>query len=823
MNADRNNPPLASLRFLEGGGEMGQLIREHDWAATPLGAPQGWPQSLRTAVRLMLNTGHPVYIFWGAESYCFYNDAYRPSLGAERHPSSLGRPGREVWAELWDQIDGQIAQVMRGDGATWNENRLFAMTRNGVREEAYWTYSYSPIDDDDAPRGVGGVLTICNETTQQVMLAVQLKVSQERLQLALSGGRGIGTWDWNVQADQIVADERFARLYSVDTARAAAGAPAAEFFAAIHADDVEGVRASVAKSLKTGCVFSEEYRVVSAGGAVNWVLSEGRCEHTAEGVAVRFPGVSFDITDRKLIELRLLELNDDLERKVIERALERGRTWQVSPEMLGVINMAGYFEASNPAWQSILGWSEAEIASRVFFDFIHPDDLPKTRLAWADATERGLPALRFENRYRCKDGAYRWLSWVAVPEGGKVYCSARDITEDKERAEALEVAESALRQSQKMEAVGQLTGGLAHDFNNLLATISGSLEVVDQSLATGRPERVERFLAMARRSVKRAAALTHRLLAFSRLQTLDPKPLGMNRLVAEMEDLIRRTVGPSVHLEVVGAAGLWPTLVDPGQLENALLNLCINARDAMPDGGRLTIETANKWLDERSAKERHVPPGQYVSLCVTDTGVGMPADVVAKAFDPFFTTKPLGAGTGLGLSMTYGFARQSGGQVRIYSEVGQGTTLCIYLPRHDQDVPDAALRETRPVEARGEGEVVLVIDDEPTIRALIVELLQESGYVALEAPDGPSGLRLLQATGRVDLLITDVGLPGGMNGRQVADAARASRPKLKVLFITGYAENAVVGNGHVERWMSVVTKPFELATLLRKIKAMLVE
>ena len=315
--------------------------------------------------------------------------------------------------------------------------------------------------------------------------------------------------------------------------------------------------------------------------------------------------------------------------------------------------------------------------------------------------------------------------------------------------------------------------------------------------------------------------MTHRLLAFSRRQTLDPRPLDVNRLVVEMEELIRRTMGPAIHVEVVGASGLWSTLADGSQLENALLNLCINARDAMPDGGRLTIETANRSIDEQVARRGDLEPGQYISLCVTDTGVGMTADVVAKAFDPFFTTKPVGSGSGLGLSMTYGFARQSGGQARIYSEVGKGTTLCIYLPRHS-GMADAEDHLPAPgIATGGDGQVVLVVDDEPVIRALIVELLNDKGYLALEASNGPTALRVLDATVRVDLLITDVGLPGGMNGRQIADAARTTRPDLRVLFITGYAENAAIGNGHVERWMSVMTKPFEMEALARKIETIL--
>ena len=338
-------------------------------------------------------------------------------------------------------------------------------------------------------------------------------------------------------------------------------------------------------------------------------------------------------------------------------------------------------------------------------------------------------------------------------------------------------------------------------------------------LAQGRTGEIDRYVLAAQGAVKRASTLTHRLLAFSRRQTLDPQPTNVNRLLGALEELIRRTVGPAITLDVVGTSGLWPTLVDPNQLENAVLNLCINARDAMPEGGTLTIETANKWIDERAARKHDLPPGQYVSVCVTDTGTGMTPDVVARAFEPFFTTKPLGDGTGLGLSMIYGFARQSGGQVRIYSEVGQGTTMCIYLPRHgeagtiDEDV--AALGLPEPM---GDGEVVLVIDDEPTIRMLIAEVLSDAGYGVIEAADGPAGLRVIESNGRIDLLITDVGLPAGMNGRQVADAARVARPDLKVLFITGYAENAVVGGGRLDKGMYVMSKPFQMEQLANRIQ-----
>ena len=398
---------------------------------------------------------------------------------------------------------------------------------------------------------------------------------------------------------------------------------------------------------------------------------------------------------------------------------------------------------------------------------------------------------------------------------------------DALRAEARErvQVEESLRQAQKMEAVGQLTGGIAHDFNNLLTGISGSLEQMQARLSQGRVNDLERYIVVAQGAAKRAAALTHRLLAFSRRQTLDPKPTSINRLVAGMEELVRRTVGPATVVEVVAAGDLWATLIDPGQLENALLNLCINARDAMPDGGRLTIETGNKWLDQRAARERDLTAGQYVSLCVSDTGLGMTPDVIARAFDPFFTTKPIGMGTGLGLSMVFGFAQQSGGQARIYSGPGQGAMVCLYLPRHHGEAESVDERDGTRSEALhvGQSETVLVVDDEPAVRMLVVEVLEDLGCTAIEAEDGAAGLRVLRSNARIDLLITDVGLPGGLNGRQVADAARATRPGLRVLFITGYAENTVVGNGHLEPGMQVLTKPFAMETLASRVKDLMAQ
>jgi PAS domain S-box-containing protein len=395
----------------------------------------------------------------------------------------------------------------------------------------------------------------------------------------------------------------------------------------------------------------------------------------------------------------------------------------------------------------------------------------------------------------------------------------RVATAVEERAQI----EEALRQAQKMEAVGQLTGGIAHDFNNLLTGIMGSLELMQRKIQQGKISEIDRYIHVATTSADRAAALTHRLLAFSRRQPLDPRTVEPARLIGSMEDLLRRTMGEAIEIEIRTAPDAWPALCDPHQLESAILNLAINARDAMPDGGLLVIEIGNVDLNQATlAEQRDVAPGQYVCISVSDTGTGMTPDVISRAFEPFFTTKPLGQGTGLGLSMIYGFARQSLGGVRIESQPGQGSTIRIYLPRSRRaDTPEGgedAIQDDAPPAATGE--TVLVVEDEEAVRTLVVEVLRDLGYVPVEAVDGPSGLRILESDLAIDLMITDVGLPG-LNGRQLADAAREHRPALKILFMTGYAESAAMAGGFLAPGMEMMTKPFAMEEITARVREMI--
>jgi PAS domain S-box-containing protein len=517
-------------------------------------------------------------------------------------------------------------------------------------------------------------------------------------------------------------------------------------------------------------------------------------------------------------EAQLRALNADLERRVIERAQARTLTWQLSPDLLGALNSQGYFETSNPAWKTVLGWSEREVAGMSIFELLHPEDLEHTRAGF-ELTQVGQPALRFVNRYRCKDGSYRWISWVGIPEDGFVYCTGRDITQEREAEIELAAAQVALRQSQKMEAIGHLTGGIAHDFNNLLTGILGSLDLVRRRMMTGRTDNIPRLMDAASAAAHRAASLTHRLLAFARRQSLDTRPNDINRLVGRMEDLLLRTLGEHIELRSVLAEDLWTAFTDAHQFESALLNLAINARDAMPGGGMLTIETANVALDAAYTRlHADVKPGDYVVVSVSDTGVGMPADLVAKAIDPFFTTKPAGEGTGLGLSMVYGFAKQSGGHLGIHSEVSLGTTVKLYLPRALQEAVDL---EVPVLEApRGRGETILVVEDDATARLIMSDVLEELGYSVLTASDARHAIPLLKSDQRIDLMISDVVLPH-INGRKLAELARSSRPELKVLFVSGYAEQATFRGDFLDAGMDMLTKPFALDTLGAKVRTLI--
>ncbi|WP_106638839.1 PAS domain-containing protein [Allosphingosinicella vermicomposti] len=1150
--------------YLAGGGEMGDRIRSHDWSRTPLGDPNEWPLALRTALGICLHSSFPTAIYWGSDLHLLYNDAWAP-IPADRHPWALGRPGAQVWADIWAIVGPQLEKVMATGEGFSAFNQMLPMERDGVPQETYWTYSFTPIRDENGV--VAGVLNQGHEMTAQIVAERALRESQERLELALSASNSVGTWDWDIANDRVTADERFAHIYGVDPEQAARGAPITDFFSGIHPGDIGSVQGRIAEILKTGELFSEEYRLVQPDGSIRWVAARGRAVLDEQGKAIRFPGVTFDITQRRLAEETIREAKERrdfifslserlrassdsdtilstaaeaLGRQLgIDRAgfyrtegdamvfgpgwsagrlpVRKGRTdsarygdyynrtirsgktmwfedsladqnlamtdfakfgiraaigvpvvrdgiwlsglyinhqdphawsaedialaeevaeltWdavaraeaadalrQSEEKFRGIANSInqmiwstqpdGYHDYYNDRWYEYTGVPYGSTDGAGWNDMFHPDDQERAWGVWRECLETGEP-YHIEYRLRHRSGDYRWVlgraqpvrdahgaitrwfgtctdihelkvaedrqafllelndilrgvsdpragtmaaaealgrhlrvaragygdvdasgeivrverDWTARddvpnlagearildgfgpaivaelraghslvvddfrtdPRAGPAYAetwdsigcralivvplvsegqlralfylhepeprawTADDVTlandvaqrtwdaveraraqqalrqlnatlEERvlERTAELERTQAALRQSQKMEAIGQLTGGIAHDFNNMLAVVIGGLNLLQRRLAKGETD-VAKYIDASMEGATRAASLTQRLLAFSRQQPLQPEPINANRMVAGMTELLTRTLGEDVRVETVLSAGLWKANADLGQLENAVLNLSVNARDAMPGGGKLTIETGNAHIDDDYARDYEIQSGQYVMIAVSDTGSGMPPDVIEKAFDPFFTTKSVGKGTGLGLSQVFGFVRQSGGHVKIYSEVGVGTTVKIYLPRFYGPEPQVQPKVVEAPRGGSLSEVILVVEDEERVRNYSIEALRELGYTVVHAPSGPDALRLIDAGQGATLLFTDVVMPE-MTGRQLADEAVKRIPGLKVLYTTGYTRNAVVHNGVLDPGTNFLPKPFGIDQLAAKVRSVLDE
>jgi len=626
---------------------------------------------------------------------------------------------------------------------------------------------------------------------------------EEQLRVAQTAG-GVGTFEHTDGFGTADVSHQFCKLLGLHPTDAL---PVRTINALVCAGDPAIVRTAAETEDQTS--YSEMRIQRADTGEERWLARRGEHRTDGAGGGGRFIGVIYDITYSKAAEAELRELARTLEDKVAERTQERDRLWNRARDLFFVLGRDGIYRAINPAWLDVLGYTEADMLSRPGINLTHPDDVPGSR-DFIEMLGRGEPIRDVDARLVAKDGTYRWINWTVIPEGDLFYGMGRDVTERK-------LLEEQLRQSQKMEAVGQLTGGLAHDFNNMLTGIMGGIDMARRRISQNRLEEAEHFMEAATTAAERAAALTHRLLAFSRRQSLDPQVVDINQLVASVEDLLTRTLGERVSLSLALASDLWSSRTDPNQLENAILNLAINGRDAMPDGGQLTIETSNLTVEwPHTAGPDRLEPGDYVLVSVSDTGTGMSPQVVAKVFEPFFTTKPIGQGTGLGLSMVYGFVRQSGGHVGIYSEPGIGTTVKLYLPRLEGDASRTTPRRRRPA-PRGAGERVLLVEDDPQVRMVAASVLQELGYRAIEAVDSEEALKVLAGATPINLLITDVGLPG-MNGRQLAEIARERRPDLPVLFITGYAASAAERSSFLAEGMRMVSKPFALDVLARSIR-----
>jgi PAS domain S-box-containing protein len=829
------------------------LITRTDWSRSPLGDASLWPQSLRTAVDIVLHSPMPMLLLWGPQLTQIYNNGFA-MLAGSKHPHAFGQPAHLIWPELQEFTDPIYSAVLQGQVRSYNERR-FTLQRDGKESDFWLDLTYSPIRDESAQ--VAGILVTAIETNERRRIALELqqrsenslkaqRETEERLQLALAATDAVGTWDWNIGEDRFIADAHFAQLHGVDPTLAGQ-LPISDYLQGVHPEDRAQVARSIKHCITHGTEYAEEYRLLQPDGTLRWVFARGRCYKDHHGRPVRFLGAALDLTERKHTEQALRQSQTELQ--LIINAM---------PILISYVDQEERFRLNNAAYLDWYGLTPQELYGRTIREVIG-EEAYFLRSPYIAEALAGRPC-SFSLYTPHRDGSSRHALMNYLPRHGPdgavngFYIFVIDETERKKTEEALrnlnetleervsarteqlakanqrlqnemferERAEDALRHAQKMEAVGQLTGGIAHDFNNMLTGIIGSLDLMQRYIANGRADEIGRFTEAAVSSANRAAALTHRLLAFSRRQSLDRKTLNINQLIHSLEDLIRRTKGDPIELSLKMADDVWSVSTDISQLENALLNLVINARDAMPEGGELLIETANVYLDGTDITTLEpVQAGDYVMVAVSDNGSGMTPSVRAKAFDPFFTTKPIGQGTGLGLSMIYGFAQQSGGHVSLDSLPGQGTCVRLYLPRlyamPAQTEPVARTVETPAAIA---GETVVVVEDDPAVRMLALDLLKELGYRSYEAEDAKSALRILESSVRVDLLVTDVGLPG-MNGRQLAEIARQHRPGLKVLFMTGYAQNAAERQGFLEEGMDMVAKPFALELLANKIRAMI--
>ncbi len=870
---------------LKGGGETGAILRAIDWSSSILGQPETWSPALVATVRAVLDATTPAYVAWGPDQVAFYNDAHIPAMGA-RHPQALGRPSIGWWTEMTD--------------------------------------------------------------------------AREQLERTLSNAEIIGLWDWQIKEDKVIADARFARLYGVDPARAAVGAPISDFIAGVHPDDRGRLGETIAGSLASGQPFACEYRLLSQDGVQRHVLARGQPTLNQSGKAVSLAGATIDITSQREAELgrseseerystlfnsidagfciiqmlfsadgtpidyvfietnpsfnvqtglsnvagrRMRDLSptheqhwfdiygevartgrsvrfedqaealgrwfdvhafqigkpgsdlvavlftDITETKIVELRLRASESQfrslaQAMPNHVWTASSDGMLDWFNQRVYDFSGLSQGVLDGVGWTALVHAEDLPLAAERWASSLTGGH-VYEAEFRLRRNDGVYRWHIARAVPirtETGEItrwVGTNTDIDDQKaavealaninasletrvaERTKELMAAEEQLRQSHKMEAIGQLTGGIAHDFNNLMTGIISALSLVRRRLESGKTQDLDKLMSAASTSAQRAAALTHRLLAFSRQQSLDVRAVDVGELIQGMRFLLNQTLGEDIQVGVDCPTGLWAGLTDANQLENAVLNLVINARDAMPSGGQLTVTMANRTLAVEDVRhESEEEPGDYVEIAVSDTGEGMSADTLAKAFEPFFTTKPIGQGTGLGLSMVYGFVQQSGGHVRIESEVGKGTRVALYLPRAVDSVAEAPVEDQGGQGSQTGGETVLVVEDDPTVRLMVVTALHDWGYGMIQTASAHEAIPVLRSNKKIDLLLTDVGLPS-INGRQLAEIARQFRPGLRVLFMTGYAEKAALRGQFLDTGMDLVTKPFTLDGLSEKIREML--
>ncbi|WP_062945091.1 response regulator (plasmid) [Rhizobium leguminosarum] len=748
------------------GGEIGELLRHPAFHAVGLGPAESWPASLKHIAEMVLNSRQPKFVAWGPDLAFLYNDAYVPVF-PERHPGALGRPFREVWADIWEQFSPIIASTLEGSSQLFKE-LLIPMRRDGRTEDTWFTFSYTPLRDDDGR--VAGILCAALDVTDQVSAKRGEETALEELRAKSEALAVVNQAGAAITAEPSV--ERLTQIV-VDAGVTLTGAEFGAFF--YNVDD--GERGS--------------YMLYALAGVDRKNFEKFPMPRNTRVFAPTFNGEGIVRSDDILLDPRY------------------GQNSPHAGMPKGHLPVRSYLAVPVKS-------RDGSVIGGLFFGHGQPS-------RFSEAAEASLVSLAGQSAVAIDNIRLFRAAKVEIDQRRDMEDQLRKLNEMLEVRVAAEIAErqqaeAALQQSQKMESIGKLTGGVAHDFNNLLQVISGNLQLLGKDVAdSGRgKERISNALA----AVERGSRLASQLLAFGRRQPLEPKVINIGRLVTGMDDMLRRALGEEIEVETMVSGGLWNTFADPIQIENALLNLAINSRDAMDGAGKLTIEVGNAFLDDSYSRiHPEVTAGQYVVLAVTDTGAGMTQEVMEQAFEPFFSTKPEGKGTGLGLSMVYGFVKQSGGHVKIYSEIGEGTTVKLYLSRSFRSEDRVTAADSVP--AAGGTETILVAEDDEGVRTTVVEMLSDLGYYVLKAKDAQSALTVIESGAHIDLLFTDVVMPGPLRSPELARMARERLPDIAVLYTSGYTENSIVHGGRLDPGLELLSKPYTREELARKIRHVL--
>ncbi|MBB4008577.1 PAS domain S-box-containing protein [Rhizobium taibaishanense] len=840
-DGDGPKAPLRKTEWPKAGGVCGELIRNFDWTKSGLGPFCSWSGELRATVANIVNSPVATVLMWGNDHIMIYNDAYS-TIAHDRHPSALGMPVAVAFPEVWDWNRPILEAGLRGETVFYRDQPI-VLNRPEGPQKLFLDLFYTPVYDADAK--VGGVMCTIVDNSARISIERQLASREEELRRVTDAMPMLVAY---VDRDHCYrfANATYRDWFGIDP----------EWMIGRHVREVlgegayEGRREAIDRGL-AGESFSSQAVMPRSDGSEHQLEIRYVPHVDADG---SIPGV----------HILCIDMHDHASREAALRLSNR-RFRTAMDAVHGILwtnGADGRMEGEQAGWSALTGQTQAEYQGYGWSQALHPDDVQNSIKTWEQALATKTMFVD-EQRVRRADGEWRQFAVRALPlldDDGEIIewvgvhtdithqraaeASLRQQAETlahqvryREQAEeqlrhlneTLEArvvaeiaerrhAEAKLAQAQKMETVGKLTGGVAHDFNNLLQVISGNLQLLLKDVAGN--DRAETRVANAMAGVSRGSKLASQLLAFGRRQALEPKVVNISRFIQAMDDMLRRAIGEAIQLETVFAGSLWNTFIDPAQIENALLNLAINARDAMDGIGKLTIELANVHLDDAyAASHDEVVAGQYVMLAVTDTGCGMSPEIIDKVFEPFFSTKAEGKGSGLGLSMVYGFVKQSGGHVKIYSEVGHGTTIRLYMPRAMQAEDVEVVLDTGPIS--GGTETVLVVEDDEAVRDTVVALLTDLGYRVLKAVDAASALSVIESGIPIDILFTDVIMPGTLKSPELARKARERLPNLAVLFTSGYTENSIVHGGKLDAGVELLSKPYTKEALARKFRHVL--